>query len=347
MKRVTGILAFALGFLFLTTAAQGQTTRMGSSWIGKNYSAADYGSYQQPFLRKADTYWQSQDWENALIALDHAVAQNPSSVEARLLRAQLCRLLGMETQAAQDLRVANQINPHAANLFGYHGPFGLMELLAPTTIDPPTYSFSNQRIAAYFSWLETKAKEIDPNLEKIYLVENVLYALEDEEIGKAKQHLSELENLYPEEAITTDLKGFMHYLMGEFPMAQKNWDQSQLLGPEYYPINWTNLSYWKLEEGLFSAFLHELDQHLIQTPNDAGLHYLRGNTHLILGHREQALEDYSIALHLDSDLAEAYFNRGLAHLLFLDPTSACFDLEQAGELGYQRAYEKIKFFCVE
>jgi tetratricopeptide (TPR) repeat protein len=58
-----------------------------------------------------------------------------------------------------------------------------------------------------------------------------------------------------------------------------------------------------------------------------------------------AILDYSQAIHLNPDLAEAYFNRGLTYIYLDQLNNGCGDLSKAGELGIKSAYGVIKRFC--
>jgi tetratricopeptide (TPR) repeat protein len=55
-----------------------------------------------------------------------------------------------------------------------------------------------------------------------------------------------------------------------------------------------------------------------------------------------AIEDYSHALSLDGNLAEAYYNRGLARIANKQQAEGISDLSKAGELGLYTAYSIIK-----
>ena len=50
------------------------------------------------------------------------------------------------------------------------------------------------------------------------------------------------------------------------------------------------------------------------TPANAYLHYNRGNAYVRCIEFQHAIEDYTRAIQLDPNLAEAYYNRGLARL---------------------------------
>ena len=57
---------------------------------------------------------------------------------------------------------------------------------------------------------------------------------------------------------------------------------------------------------------------------------------------EHAIRDYTRAIELDANLAEAYYNRGLAYLANKRQEEAIRDLSKAGELGLYQAYSIIK-----
>ena len=57
---------------------------------------------------------------------------------------------------------------------------------------------------------------------------------------------------------------------------------------------------------------------------------------------QHAIEDYTRAIQLDPNLAEAYYNRGLARLALKQQAEAIRDLSKAGELGLYQAYSIIK-----
>ena len=58
-----------------------------------------------------------------------------------------------------------------------------------------------------------------------------------------------------------------------------------------------------------------------------------------------AVKDYSKAIELEPDFAEAYFNRGLTRIYLEDLEGGAMDLSRAGELGLTEAYNVIKRYC--
>ncbi len=75
------------------------------------------------------------------------------------------------------------------------------------------------------------------------------------------------------------------------------------------------------------------------------LHYLRGNTHLLLGDYHTAREAYDRAIRSRPDFAEAYHNRALLHILSYNWPDACSDFDRSIALGYTKSEEKKRYFC--
>lgn len=74
----------------------------------------------------------------------------------------------------------------------------------------------------------------------------------------------------------------------------------------------------------------------------AYLYYNRANVYVQRNDLAHAIEDYSQAIRLDKNMAEAYYNRGLALMASQRNTEAIRDLSKAGELGLYTAYSIIK-----
>ena len=80
----------------------------------------------------------------------------------------------------------------------------------------------------------------------------------------------------------------------------------------------------------------------IRLDESAYLYYNRGNVYAQRTDYAHAIEDYTRAIALDQHLAEAYYNRGLAHLALKHQQESVADLSKAGELGLYQAYSIIK-----
>ncbi len=71
-------------------------------------------------------------------------------------------------------------------------------------------------------------------------------------------------------------------------------------------------------------------------------HYNRGNIYVRLQDYTHAVEAYTRALDIDPQFPDAYYNRGVVHLLAGQLESGLADLSRAGELGLYSAYNLIK-----
>lgn len=72
--------------------------------------------------------------------------------------------------------------------------------------------------------------------------------------------------------------------------------------------------------------------------------YNLGNVHLHMQEFHKAIDDYSLAIKYEKNMAEAYYNRGLTLLFLGEKELANSDLSKAGELGIKEAYAVIKRF---
>ena len=63
---------------------------------------------------------------------------------------------------------------------------------------------------------------------------------------------------------------------------------------------------------------------------------------MLQGDFTSAISSYTNAIQLKSDLAEAYYNRGLMYLRLGNKTLGVADLSKAGELGVLPSYNVLK-----
>ena len=91
-----------------------------------------------------------------------------------------------------------------------------------------------------------------------------------------------------------------------------------------------------------SNLIDQLTQAIGRASSNAYLYYDRANAYVQCLDFEQAIADYTEAILLDGNLAEAYYNRGLARLANKQQQEGINDLSKAGELGLYTAYSIIK-----
>ena len=91
-----------------------------------------------------------------------------------------------------------------------------------------------------------------------------------------------------------------------------------------------------------ASVLGDLSHAIELSPANPYLLYNRGNLYAERQDYQRAVEDYSAALAIESQLAEAYFNRGLCLIFMNRRDEGIRDLSKAGELGLYQAYSLIK-----
>ena len=88
--------------------------------------------------------------------------------------------------------------------------------------------------------------------------------------------------------------------------------------------------------------LGDLSDGIQLSPKNAYLYYNRGNLYALRNDYQRAIDDYTSAILLDQNFAEAYYNRGLARIHAKLTADGIADLSKAGELGLYQAYSVIK-----
>ncbi len=382
---------------------------------GRIVAIENYGEPNQIYLREADINYQSFDLEETYFSFENAVAQNPNSANTLLRRAAFKQKIGMKTEAAEDFRRANRLNPYAADLYGYNGTYSLLNILAYEPEEALTELSWTTKMKDYHAWFHQYFLDEEVGFDELDLIDEVLYEAEDENIETAKFLLDSLLTSFPNSAVAYDLKGLFLNEEGKYNAATEAFSKAVTLNPQL-SIAWYNFaqverikgnyelakdyldraiylqpdltkvyfaralvlkSMGQKEEALkdynkivvdkkepipevylnrgltrkmlgdFGGALADLNAALEDAPYDPILYKNRGNLYLLLGYHFQAVEDYTKAIEFNEDFAEAYYNRALAHLIIFNNTSACFDLEKSADLGYVRADEIWKYFCVE
>lgn len=231
ISRFLGIL-----ILFSTIAADAQILR-GAGPV----ETRRYGSAINEQIVRGDRHMARGEFEQALIAYDLAIMQDPNFAESYMKRALAKLRLGDSRSAQQDRDMAIRLNPYVADFYGYGDPMRKTTVLA-------------------FN-----------------------------------------------EDLTSQLRadGNIFQTIGELEAA-------------------------------------------LQTPEgrrDAGLYKYRGNLFVLIGRYREAVEDFSTAIRLNPEYAEAWYNRAIARILEGNRPDACYDFERAAALGYGRGEEKSGYFC--
>ncbi len=97
----------------------------------------------------------------------------------------------------------------------------------------------------------------------------------------------------------------------------------------------------------YTAALLDMHRAADLAPEFPYVYYNLGNLYCLSNNMPEAIAQYSKAIELYSDLAEAYYNRGLVLIYVKDREKGCIDMSKAGELGISEAYSVIKKYCAE
>lgn len=91
----------------------------------------------------------------------------------------------------------------------------------------------------------------------------------------------------------------------------------------------------------------DIDMAIKADPSNQYLRYNRANMHVYAKDYANAIDDYTEAIRIDANLAEAYYNRGLACINIDKRQEGIRDLSKAGELGLYDAYGLMKKYSAE
>ena len=94
-----------------------------------------------------------------------------------------------------------------------------------------------------------------------------------------------------------------------------------------------------------AATLADFDKAAELDKDDPYIFYDRGNFHAKHKDYEKAIADYDSAIKFNPNLAEAYYNRGIAKIKIGSKDEGVRDLSKAGELGLYTAYSVIKKYA--
>ncbi len=396
------------------------TNQIGFSQFGRsnNIHSAQTHTFESeirtvlPLLQMANEQMKLFDFEQTIEILDNAVAQNPNSPEALLARARFKKSVGMESEAIEDLNIANQINPYIANLYGYNGSKGLMKLIAYEPELAVQRFSANGKFNYYYQEIDRQFSSGNYEIEKFKKLESALEALEQEKLLQAMSEIEGILTIYPQSAISYDLKGLIYKKQGKPKKAEAAFKKAVSIEPQF-AIGWYNLgqierelknyneskeyldkainlqsdltkAYFEralllkemghkksalldynsivemtgsnyreafLNRGLtkimlgdFAGALADLNKAIEDYPRNPELRKNRGNLYLLYGLHKLAVEDFTKAIELDQDYAEAYYNRGLTFILMFDKVSGSADIAKSASLGYEKAIEVKPYF---
>lgn len=99
-----------------------------------------------------------------------------------------------------------------------------------------------------------------------------------------------------------------------------------------------------IEGADFELMLRDYDYVINHLPDFSFAYYNKANMLCIQQDFKAAISYYTQAIQVDSDFAEAYFNRGLTYIYINEIEKGIADLSKAGELGIYQSYNLISRF---
>lgn len=324
-------LIFTLFSIISISTLFGQTRRMNNVEVGQSFTSETQARTTQPLLIKAEQQFRALDYEGTFFTLENAVAQNPNSAEALLLRAKFKKLVGMTMEAEEDLRLANRINPMAANLYGYYGGGGLLKLLSMKPEKAVQNLTTYQKLTYYYQALDNQIVAEKNSDSEIEMIGKVIEEIEADRIYEALDLINEAIIQYPKSAIAYDLKGTILKKQGKFEDAVDAFSKAVVVEPDF-AISWYNLG--KIERSLnhFKNAENYLNRAITLQKDLTKAYFERALLYKQMGEKEKALEDYNTIIKMKGDTyMEAFLNRGLTKKMMGDYNGALADLNQAIE----------------
>lgn len=189
-----------------------------------------------------------------------------------------------------------------------------------------------------------KALELNPKFA-ISWYNLGLIELRDNNYGTANKHFNQAIELQENLTKAYFERAFVKKVTGDYLGAIADYDKIIALHGEMYLEAFLNRGLTKKIIGDYSGALMDLDQIILEYPNNADLVKNRGNLNLLFNLDEVAIDDYSTAIILNPNYAEAYFNRAIAYLKVYNRTCGCQDLKKSKELGFEKAADLQLYFC--
>ncbi|MFT6322205.1 MAG: tetratricopeptide (TPR) repeat protein [Granulosicoccus sp.] len=310
---------------------------MNNTATGQSFTSENQSRTVQPLLQQAEQQFRAMDYEATFFTLENAVAQNPNSPEALLLRAKFKKIVGMTMEAEEDLRMANRINPMAASLYGYNGSGGLLKILSMQPEEAVQELSTFQKLTYYYQALDDKILDDKNKDAEIQIIGEVIDEIEADNLEGALEMVNKVLIEFPNSAITYDLKGLILKKQGKFEDAVDAFSKAVSVEPDF-AIGWYNLG--RIERSLnhFKMAKTYLDRSINLQSDLTKAYFERALLFKQIGEKEKALDDYNTIIKMKGDTyMEAFSNRGLTKKMLGDYGGALADLNQAIEEFPQNA----------
>ncbi len=301
-----------------------------------------YGNGVFVHIVRGDNLMLQSDFEDAIIAYDNAIAQNPSFAEAYIKRAMAKYRLGWSAQAQQDYEYAVRLNPLAADLYGYKNHYRKLNILAFKPEQLLYRPSLQERLNNYYNLhslylvdgheyqgltagIEDESKI---NIDNLFYIQKAISWMKEGQMNIALAALDDAIALQPN-AIAFDLKGLVYSEMNELEQAQAMY-QTAIGLDSSYSFAYYNLSLLKWSERQLNEAWAFADRAISLDTNLFKAYFQRAALAKTLGKSEAALADYDKLLNITSDYhEEILLNRAISRKLSGDVLGAMDDLNHA------------------
>lgn len=148
----------------------------------------------------------------------------------------------------------------------------------------------------------------------------------------------------PTDVNTLYNRGRAYQEMGDFGKAQEDFETALNQDPNNFQVLLSLANVQIQQKNYASALLYATKAEEIPGA-PAMASFLKGRALHQLGLAEDALKAYGIAIQLDDEFGQAYYNRGLLKVALNRNKQACEDLKLATVLEYPGASESFKKYC--
>jgi tetratricopeptide (TPR) repeat protein len=334
------LLLILMNQLAFSLLAQIQT---GSPWMNQPSQGVIIDGTGPEFVRQTDMHAQRYNIEQTATALNDAVSAEPNSVEALVRRATFNRRIGRVHEAEIDISRVNQLNPYAANLYGYYGHSSMVKLMAFEPLDAMSSSDPQAELQPYFRLIDSK-NILDGNvgIESDLLYE-IIRDIEAEKYEEALHLTEAMIVLYPESAISWDLKGMIYEKLGDNEKAVVSFSEAIVIN-EDFAIAWYNLARMMLKNEDIAQAQVYLD-HAIDLENTlTEAYFKRAMVRKSLGDEGGAVADYSSIIEQETGSSmAAYQNRGLTKKMLGNFSGALSDINKVIEAEADEAGQALLY----
>ena len=186
-----------------------------------------------------------------------------------------------------------------------------------------------------------KALKLDPDIDLVKL-KYADFLIEENKFDHALDLYNSLIEKQPYEITYYILQARAVVASGQSGAGVKAIENLESLGIDASDLNL--LIAKELVEGDPEKAIEYLDPVISNSPNKIAFN-LRAQSFINTGNTEDAIKDYAMSLDIDPKQPNVYFNRAKLRLDSGDTQGACYDWENALELGHRHAADMLYKYC--